>query len=192
MTPLPTILDTSRVTFNWRNSETATTAHNVMHFANPDGNEGDLAASIVSNLNINQFSAMTNNTFLDSLDIINLDGTSATTHFPQPGTFVGGGGTSPMPAVAAIVSLATGERGPQGRGRIYIPFMGEEQCEAGQLSNASFDAMNAEWEAFRDDMVADDKPIVVASYAHTIRREAVSVVVRRILGTQRRRQDALR
>lgn len=129
-----------------------------------------------------------------TLDILPLDGTSAT-HTYTLGTLIQGNTTGECsPASAAVVSFKSAQRGPQGRGRKYLGPIAEAKMVDGRLETAARTQMQTAWNAL---LAAWDNPtgslqLVVASYVHAAAYPVTSAVVQQLLGTQRRLQDQLR
>lgn len=193
MAVLPTIPDVFRVSFEFP-VNLGVKPSNVIHIFSLTGNEGDVGTAMVANAQANMFAGMSQAYDCLLLNILKLDGVSATVPFTVPtGTFKGTqAGSDQSPQVCALVSLHTSQRGPRGRGRIYIG----PQTEA-NFANGSFDAtkqgqMATGWSNFVAGMAGDDFPMVVASYVHADANEVTSLHVDSILATQRRRIDQLR
>lgn len=192
MPALPTITDVYRVAFNWTTAG-APPAVNVMHFRTT-GTVAQLGTALDTILNT---AGMDQNCFwpvapaysVHTLDILPLDGSSATSTKTLASDFLGGTSGSPMPQVAGVVTLQTGLRGPQNRGRIFLGPAGEDAQAAGVLTPAGRTAMIGGWAAFLAALAAASPQIElgVASYAHSTFHEVSSIRVNSYMGTQRRR-----
>ena len=190
MPPLPVIANVYRCTWNYT-AFGGVTAHNVLHFESTSSDEAGLAATIEDNLTTNMISPVYDIVTVESVDVIKLDGSSATQNFPISS---GASGTTTgdiIPAAAAVLSLHTAQRGPEGRGRLYIGPIGETLNSDGLISTVATAAVVTAWEAFATAIAADDWLHVVASYVHAVARPVISYSMRPQLGTVRRRQEQL-
>jgi hypothetical protein len=200
-TPLPILGTTYRCAFRWGLVGTSQTAVNVMHFVNVTaGNQSPAVfESLSDSVNGNMFDCVDNNAVITQVDIIKLDGTSATQSFTT-GSGVAWQGQQPttgVPQVAALIKLQTGLRGRANRGRVYLPFVAEGAMVHGLITGSIITAMTTAWAAFYAGIEADpDLPLtpVVASYdrAHggvgAISHAVTTFLVEAETGTQRRRQ----
>jgi hypothetical protein len=197
MPVLPTITGVHRVTLNWRPLG-GINFRNVLHVRGTSLTASQVGTQMDAALSVGQTNGMFEglSTLLScvQIDILPLDGTSPT--FSKTiSTITGGGGSGEYtPAVAAVVSLKTGQRGSRGRGRFYggpIPEAGQEN---GVLNATRVTDMTTGWNAFVAALIAGSPSLhlVVASYKHADAHDVTSIRVDSILGTQRRRQDQLR
>src|SRR6266576_425778 len=135
MPPTPVIADVFRVTLNWKRG-TERPAANVLHFKAPTANETDVFNTIDANVVRGMWALVSSAVGVESIDILPLDGTSASsrhsTGLPLKWTGEEPGGV--IPNGCALVSLRTGLRGRSNRGRIYLPFVGESGQDDGALS----------------------------------------------------------
>lgn len=190
MPPLPVIADTFRCTMNF-DMTGGVAAHCVAHFASNTGNEADLATEFENHLTSNMIAPLLDAVTVESLDIIALNGVSATQHFTLANTSSGTTTGDVIPAAAAVLSLHTGQRGPQGRGRLFLGPIGESGNIDGIFSPSLLTACVAAWTAFQADLFADGWAQVVASYVHGVNYTVLSHSMRPQLGTVRRRQNQL-
>lgn len=190
--PLPVIPDVVRVTFNWQLGDTGRTAHNIIHL----GVSGASAEDALTALNTafgavgdpnSLFSCTCSDATFFSVDLIPLDGTSGTVTENLETTQGGTTGGDCMLQGCAVVSLHTGLRGPQHRGRIYTPFVGEGAQVDSILNATKVAGMASQWAQLVDELAAASAPLVVASYVHHSAEAVTAIAVRNKLFTQRRR-----
>lgn len=193
MAVLPVIPDVFRVSFEFP-VNLGVTPSNVIHIFSLTGTEGDVGTAMVANAQANMFVGMSQAYDCLLLNILKLDGSSATVPFTVPtGTFKGTqAGSDQMPQVAALVSLHTAQRGPRGRGRVYVGPQTETNITNGTFNATPQGQMSTAWSNFVAGMAGDDFPMVVASYTHADANEVTSLHVDSICATQRRRLDQLR
>lgn len=187
--PLPVIADVFRVAIEWDLDH----AVNVLHVAAPTANEQDIFDAIdayvqASTSTTTPFIPNVNIMGVDQVVITKLDGVSPGVVFPSPGW---GGVLSgnPIPNQAAVVSMHTAQRGPRGRGRVYLGPVGESQVDNGTLGSTEVTNTTAAWEALQAALTggSPSMAIVVASYVHTDYHVVTSFACRAKLGSQRRR-----
>lgn len=194
--PLPVIPNVYRVTLNWDLSG-AQTAANVLNFHDSTAgthDEQDLFTNLNAQVDSNMWSPVADTASVTSVDIIKLDGTTPQHTFTSltAANWDGGIGGTAVPAVAGLVSLRTSQRGPRGRGRVYLPFVSESEITSGfWTSGAHRAACEAAWEQFITDMSAADWDLQVASYVHGTTETVTNINVPSAFATQRRRQRRL-
>lgn len=195
MPPLPTIGNAVRVTLNW-SSNLGITPRNVMHLITASADEQEIGEAIeaAAVTNVDMFQAIDDAFTLISLSILLLDGTTPTYEYTLVSDDVKGGGSGEqIPAAAAVLSMRTSQRGPRGRGRLYLGPVSEAALTDGRISESYRVAMVNSWDDFQDDLVAS--PIVasigVASYAHAEINGVNTFSMRQAAGTLRRRQNQL-
>lgn len=192
--PLPVIANTYRVTWNFLPSR-GVTPRIVQHFLCPGDNVDYVGAAIVGACVDNMFNPMPQSFEPPTIDILPLDGVTPTRQFDlDPLQNLCQGAEEMSPASAAIISLRTDQRGPQGRGRSYVGPVAEASMENGQLEVADRVAMEDAWADFLSALAALDPEVllVVASYAHEEAYPVQTLNHEIVLGTQRRRQSQLR
>lgn len=191
--PLPTITDVFRVTLNWTHP-TLPPAHNVMHLLAPTSTATDVYTDLNANVTANMWIAQLNNASVSSVDILELDGASATQTFStgSPAKWTGQQATEALVATCPIVSLRTTQRGPARRGRLYLPMLAEGSQASGALTAGVVSTAQAAWTAFLAAMETAGSRLVVASYVHADSVNVSTVIYEPLCGTQRRRQDTLR
>lgn len=189
--PTPTIATVARVAVNWTHPD-AGYAVNIWHFSGIVGypDHADLASAINSNINSGQFNSIAEDAEAITLDIQDLDGSSAaTTH--SVNLTGGAAGDDPVPAACCLVKLMTALAGRSFRGRTYLPFTAEVS-QANGLITSDVAGMNTAWNGFKDDMHDDGFDFVVASYKLESAELITSLLVETPMATQRRRQSRLR
>jgi hypothetical protein len=187
---LPVIADTFRVTINGQPFD-GVTPHNVFHIEAPSGNEDDVAAAINDIMPLPMWLPVPGPNQATDMDIIKLDGVHASASYDLTG-WNAEGGSDPVPATAAVVSLKTAQRGPQGRGRQYVGPVGEANQDGGELDPDNRADLQTAWLDFTGGLESHDMGLVVASYVHAAAYPVVGIHVDNLLGTQRRRQDQKR
>jgi hypothetical protein len=126
-----------------------------------------------------------------TLEVTKLDGTTAGQ--PEAVTSFAGQSTGDIvPAASGVLSLHTAQRGPRGRGRLYLGPPGEGIIATGQLASGTPANIAGAWATFNAAMAADGFFHCVASYVHADSHDITSYRCDTLLGTQRRRQDQLR
>ncbi len=190
---LPVIANTFRVTFNWH-SDAGAEAHNVMHFRSAGANSDDIFDALDAAVTDDMWQQTCTTVNVESLDILPLDGTSSTINYSAPvdARWAGTRAGEFAPALAAIVRLKTGQRGRSHRGRVYLPFVAEAAQAAGVLAGTTAVDLQQAWQAFDTALLADSVEPVVASYKLASADSVINYDVPAILGTMKRRQDALR
>jgi hypothetical protein len=190
VTALPVIADVYRCTVHWANvaGGQPVEALNVLHFRTTEHDEEEISTILAANLAAHADEALrclSVSFALRSIDVLPLDGSTATQTFSMDGTN-GQGGSDYIPQGAVVVSLHTGIRGPKGRGRIYVGPCGEAEQNKGDLSgNAATTA--AGWNAIKTALDGLELFLVVASYVHGVANGVSSISCDTRLRTQRRR-----
>jgi hypothetical protein len=186
--PLPVIPDIWRCALNWETSSQH--AVNVIHVSDNVGTRdaADIAVTLDFCWQSGQFEPVAAGAQITSYDLIKLDGTTATTTVPTSGPS-GGGGSEWIPAASALVSFQTGLRGRDHRGRMYLPFLAETKQNDGVISVTSGATYQGHWDAWVALLIAQDLPLVVASYKDAEATTVSAALVRFKAATQRRRQQ---
>lgn len=186
MAPLPVIPDVFRATLNWRSSS-GRNAHNVMHFQAPSLDSLGVATALTTHIKRAMWDWTSGTYLITTIDVIPLDGTTAGVTQPtgEGLPFTGGGQGEAIVQVAGIVKFTTGHRGRSGRGRIYIPAVGEGEQNAGVMIDVA--TVQTAWQVFQNDMSDALCPMVVASYKDVAAREIINITAESICATQRRR-----
>lgn len=192
---LPIIANTYRTVFKWTSSEVHGSPVNVMHFEKSGSNPAALATSLDSHVTASLWQALKNTCSVSEVDITPLDGSSVTFPFltTSPAKWTGAQTTGFIhPAESVIIKFLTSKRGRSYRGRLFLPWACDVHCTDGLLDNATATTMTTGWVTFMAAMVTDGWLPVVASYLHATAEPIVATQVEKPLGTQRRRQEALR
>lgn len=198
MPPLPTIAGVVRVTvpFNAANSIAPAL---VFHFDTTLADEDDIGLAFSTGWQTVRATAepiypMADDFIATTLDIIKLDGSSATFTYTLPTVIQGNQGGEYSPASCAVVSMHTAQRGPRGRGRKYVGPIVEGKMTDGSLNVDAVGEMQDAWDLLLGqwNSPAGDLRLGIASYVHSDFHPVTSARVDGVLGTQRRRQDRLR
>jgi hypothetical protein len=189
--PLPVLTHIFRCAIEW--TETSATAVNVFHIDSATGTPLQIATALNAEAGGGMFDPISSLWAAQQVEITPLDGTSPSQRFPLT-NWVGGGGTDYTPAASVVVSLHTNQRGPRGRGRIFLPGIAEGAQTKGAISGAQAASVAAAWQEFQDDLVgtSPSMQMVVASYTHVDTHTLTSISCNPVLATQRRRQSRLR
>lgn len=193
MAPLPVIANCFRCTLEWNNVNGVAPV-NVFHVRSDSESVPDIGDSVAAGLIAGEamFCPMPDEYVNPTLSILPLDGTSATyVHGPVTG-LNGAGDEDFAPALAAIASFRTAQRGPRGRGRMYVGPVAETSQTKGRLVGDALTNFPAGVANFIAQLVTEDTQLVVASYVHAEYNLVLSGTGETILGTQRRRQTQLR
>jgi hypothetical protein len=163
-----------------------------MHLRSASLDEAGIRAALNANWTNNMQKTMASTYDQDTMEIIKLDGTSPTQTFAGVGNSSGQGNDQVVPQVATIISLRSLQRGPQGRGRLFLPAVAENMQNNGRLDPTNLALQQTAWEDFIDAMSLDSADLVVASYTHSAAYLVTSVIAQPVTGTQKRRIDRLR
>jgi hypothetical protein len=199
--PLPVIPLTFRCTLRWDGGAVSPIPVNVIHIAAGTGPvlPSDIFTALNATVTQMMWAPLPGFMIVGHVDIIPLDGITPTQ------TFATGGGTkwqgattgSGVPQTAALVKLTTAARGRKHRGRIYLPWAGENAITAGTVDSTTLGPWQAAWSAFLAALPSSGShspQLVVASYdrAHGGAGSGIapvtSVTCETLTATQRRRQ----
>jgi hypothetical protein len=200
--PLPVIPGVARVTLNWITDNTSQHAVNVIHIAAPSTPpvQADVFEALQDAVSTNMWIMQSSHAVIDTVDVLNLDGSSAVVSFPtgHGAVWSGSGDAAWSPQVAALVKLQTGVRGRSNRGRVYLPFVANDSVTDGTLNGANVALAQTAWTNFLTTLAGDPDgpfPLVVAAYdrrhggAGAGATNVSHVVFESEIGTQRRRQE---
>lgn len=193
MPPLPVIADIFRTAIEWSNPNGLGHAANVMHISGPGKTPTQLMTSLEARVAAGMWSWVDSASTIDQVVITPLDGTSATVTFNTSGgaKWTGGSGAATgVPQASGIIKLQTGIRGRSNRGRLFLPWVAENEQSNGILQDVT--AVNTAWGNFANGLVTDGFALGVASYLHSNWHQATNVSAENHLGTQRRRNDRIR
>lgn len=198
MPPLPVIADVYRVSLDWIGAG-GVTPRNSLHFRTAFTDLDEIGAAFnlgwqTARATAEPLFAMSSDFECFDVDVLPLDGTTASHTVRLEAEIQGNTEGEWSPATAVVASLHTTQRGARGRGRMYIGPIAESKMENGLLVTASVIEMQSGWEALLDQFqtAVTGLQLVIASYVHADAHDVTSVRVDSILGTQRRRQDQLR
>lgn len=187
--PLPVIDAVDRITIRWTDTVTGQFAYNVFHVReNTPATSSVLAGRILSRMTAAMWSWVASSSRIDQISVLPLDGVSSSyvaTVAAAAGTTGGSGSATPLPAVAGLISLATGFRGPAKRGRIYLPNVAEAEVSGQVLQDVA--AVQTAWNTFIANLTTDANPLGVASYVHAAFDPVLTLRAESIVATQRRR-----
>lgn len=189
MAPLPIIAGVTRCTLNWESNDFPPT-HNVLHFSGQSGTPNDRAQAIADGFTPDALVALASVYILNSVDFIELDGTSPQVTGTVTSGPIGGSTGDPIPTACALVDLYTDQRGPRGRGRVFLGPIGESAQVGGRLNSpglvtTGWEDTGAAW------ALSDAGALVVASYVHADKHGVQSFHCRTVYGNQRRRLNPL-
>lgn len=192
MPPLPVIAGVVRAAFNWETPEGGH-AVNVMHFDVSGATVADLVTALSANVTPPMFNYGENNVVAHTVSITPLDGTTATSDHPISGwngqRDPGDGST---PSLCALLKFTGATRGRSHRGRAFLPYVADVAHSYGHLASTVVTNMQAPWTTWLAAMLADNVPLVVASYKLATADLVDIVTVESACATQRRRQSRLR
>lgn len=192
--PLPVINDVYRVTVPWSQSG-GISPINVFHIRTTSTDFAAIATAIGDATPTgNLWEAMGSGFQALSVELLALDGSTATQAEPLGTTWAGGASGENIPQACALVSLRTAQRGARGRGRVYVGPITEGRQNDGTLLSTSQNEMVTAWGDFIASLAGGTPSIElgVASYTHADFHPVVSHRVDTIIATQRRRLDQLR
>jgi hypothetical protein len=168
-------------------------ARNVLHFESASGTKAQLAAAMNTNLKSAMFGAQSLSMLVNRVGIMHLDGTDPEADFPvsQSGNH---SGTDCIPQLCQIISLRTTQRGPRGRGRIFLGPVVEGAQASGVIDPTVVPVSQTAWETFKTDMAtaAGNWNLVVASRKHLSFATVETLISETQAATQRRRMQQLR
>jgi len=192
--PLPVIDKVYRVTFNWTGGPNPPEANNVIHLHDAGSHTLDTVGSdlldVLADTDVANLGNPIKDTYsLGSVDILPLDGVTATRHFDvSPGDIItGASGGDVVPQVACVVSFATAVRGRRSRGRVFLGPCGESAIADGLVAFARQELVAASWAAFTTGLADHNIPLQVTSYRGHTTHDVTHVSVRAHTGTVRRR-----
>jgi len=195
MAPLPTIGNCVRVALLW-GAQGGVAPVNVFHLITNSTDEVEIAGALddaFSGATTNPFSPVMSAFIMEHYLITLLDGHSAGQVIATGPVFGGAAGGQFVPNVAAVLSLHTPQRGPRGRGRLYLGPVGESAIDSGTVVSGTRTDCVAGWNDVDDALAASSitASLGVASYVHSEVNGVTSKSMRIPAGTQRRRQNQL-
>lgn len=189
--PLPTIADTYQCTLVWTNSALSRQATNTIHVKDLAGTNGpaDVYAKILAHVTSGMWTCVSSNAAIGQVSVTKLDGTSAEQIFNPVAAakWTGQGSSEAIPQGAFVVSFKSLRRGPRGRNRVFLPYVGEGQTANGSIDPTATTNTVTAWSTFCNAMDTDSFPVVITSYVHSAEEALFSVSGVGLLRTQRRR-----
>lgn len=188
MPPLPTITDVFRVTLNW-NTAHGIAPRNVLHFFASGATASDIADGFDAHVQSDQFNHVQQDWAFTSIDVLKLDGSSATqtVGVDAVGSLVSGDW---IVGTAAVLSLHTAQRGSRGRGRLFLGPLPESRLSNGLIVDPT--AIVTAWGTFFSGMSGDGIVPGVASYVHADFHVLTSHRIDLVPGQVRRRNNQQR
>jgi hypothetical protein len=104
----------------------------------------------------------------------------------------GGGSADYIPQACALIKETTGSSGRSGRGRVFLPWLGETENVNGAIAPTTRDDATAAWVAFANALVAGDMALAIASYTHSTAAQVLALFCESYSATQRRRNSTFR
>jgi hypothetical protein len=197
--PLPVITGVYRISCEFEDTNLAVGVIpvNVFHVRSASGTAsavGTLVAAQLSSHGALMFDPLYTGLFLNSIEVLPLDGSTAQFPVAVSPHFQGGGSGGVVPAAAAVVSLHSTQRGSRGRGRVYVGPLGETQYNNGSLASTSQSNMLTAWGQFVNGLNSGtpSTQLVIASYKHADAHDVSTIRIDTVTGTQRRRLNQLR
>ncbi len=193
MAETPTIPDVFRCALDWTETDGATAA-TVFHVFAPGKSEVEINEGVGAAWSADCMHNVSGRATITGISIQALDGESGTLNFPfQSEHLVGLGSAECAIEACTLVQFKTTQKGARGRGRIYLPFLPEDAVSGGKLVGSNLTVPHTGFQAWKDDMVANDQIVlVVASYTHSDQHTVLSVNIDPVIGIQRRRVARLR
>lgn len=192
MPALPVIPNCFRIRLTWSGSSSSRPV-NVFHLGTSSGTVSQIAANLEANWTVAMIRPVSSSFSVTGVGITPLDGTTAEQFFTWTAAKAGQATGDIIPQAASVVSFRTLQRGPQGRGRMYLGPVGESVADAGFWNGTDRGICLAAWATFEAAMIAGTAAsnLVVASYKHLDFHNVTTITGRSAMGTQRRRQDRL-
>jgi hypothetical protein len=187
MTPLPVITDVYRVVLDWESGD-ACTPKNILHIRSTGNSEAGIGAALDASWQSGMWDEVSSDMAFSQVTITKLDGTSAAV-IVNVDTQGGGAGGQIIPEQAMVLSLRTLQRGPRGRGRLFLGPVTEDNVNQGKLSVTPVNNIVVDWGTFNDQLHAQSPScaLVVASYVHSDAHDVTSISSSIDVGMQRRR-----
>lgn len=197
MPPLPVIADVYRVTLAW-NTNHGVSPRNVIHVRSASSDVLEIGANIIEAWTVPDplplFKCVDSGLSVATLEILPLDGVTASVTIGATGQGGGGGVGETIPNGAGVVSFHTAQRGARGRGRLYAGPITEASQANGIIDGSILELMVEGWGTFITALPTQSASpeLVIASYVHADAHPVTSLRVDNLMGTQRRRLDQLR
>ena len=190
MTPLPTIANTHRVTFNWTDSGEVV-GHNIIGITTGSPMSSAVIAGLVANaLDSNMFAPVVSTTELLTIDVFNMGIPEATVQVPVVGVQGQSGGQA-VPNVAVVVTPRSVARGRSFRGRTYLPMIGESSIDSGIVIGPVVISTLAAWFDFNIALLASSITQSIISIELAVATLVAGYTVDTRQDTQRRRLNRI-
>jgi hypothetical protein len=163
-----------------------------MHVSNATGTSAGVYTALNASVTAAMWTSVVSGAKVFQVDVLPLDGISPTTInvTGSPAKWTGNGGAVDfLPQGACLVKLQTLVRGPAHRGRLFLPFLSEQEQANGTMVAADLAVMQTAWNTFMAAMHTATYDLVVASYAHANATLVNTIVCESLIGTQKRRQN---
>jgi len=192
MPPLPTIPDVFRIRLLWTGVSPSRPV-NVFHVRTTTGSVSQIAAAVEANFTTTMIRPVSGTFSVTGVGITPLDGTTAEQFFTWASSKAGQSTGDILPSTAAVMSFRSSQRGPQGRGRMFLGPVAESVADGGFWNGTDKGLCVTAWNTFNTAITGSAAacPMVVASYAHVAAYTVLTYNGRAPFGTQRRRQDRL-
>lgn len=187
MPALPVISGVWRCTLNWESNDAGST-HNVLHFLGPTSSFASFAQDLSDGFDVAALAHLASIFILNSVDILPLDGVTPQQHSVTTLGKVGGASGDPITTACSLIDLSTDQRGPRGRGRVFLGPIGESVQDSGALNNPG-DVSQGWMDSIANWAGGNVGQLVVASYVHADSHDVVLASCRSRYGSQRRRMD---
>jgi hypothetical protein len=189
--PLPIVANSYLTRLVWSSSQAPRPAVNDLCFHDDAGGHTgtDVYNAINAAVSQQMWAGVVGTASVIDVLTTKLDGSAATVHHAtgSPTKWSGTTGGGAILQGAGVVTLRTGFRGRSYRGRIYLPWIAEDDQTDGILLAGNVTAAQTAWSTFMAAVKAAGYPIHVLSRLHSTSTEIVSVTVEPYLKTQRRR-----
>jgi hypothetical protein len=195
MAPLPTITNVFRCAIEWNGSPIRPVT--VFHVESVTTQDVSLIASTLGSTypaaGGKPFQMMHGNYSASSVLITPLDGHTAGVVAPLGITINGASSGDQILNDAVVVAFQTAQRGPRGRGRVFIGPIAETSQTSGVVDAPNAAATLTGWVTWHAALrtATHPCPMVVASYTHADYHAITGVRVNSKVGSMKRRLDAL-
>lgn len=164
---------------------------NVFHVATASEDVTEIGEALVAAAEAAgpMFAPMPEQYYSPTFAVLPLDGETPTALFPTDWVDACQGDSDMIPASAYVYSFRTAQRGPRGRGRMYIGPISESTQLNGVVTGAAPGSMQTAWGEFVTAIGVETIGLVVASYVHEDFHPVLGLTLKTVCGTQRRRQD---
>lgn len=192
MAPLPVIANVVRCDLNW-NSPVGPSPHSTFHIATNSDDLPQIGLDIGSafdDADGNCWASLYSGIVATQILLTPLDGVTAGQNVLLGTTLEGDATGGTLTNTAAVLSFRTLQRGPRGRGRIFIGPTGESEVDDSVIATGIRSSNTTAWNSFNDELAGSSSAasLVVASYVHAQAGAVTSISMRASVGTMHRRQ----